>query len=205
MWDRKPHLHRLKGSVWRKLPFFRREEDLRAGTAQSLEEILPQVLAELTPFEEKYGHKIPAFVAGGDLGPEDLVRFRALGAAGVQAATRFIVTEECDASQGFKDEILRAGAEDVRIIHSPVGMPGRAIETPLIRRMETEGRIPPTWCAGCIKTCDPAATRYCITHALIQAALGNREEGLFFCGSGVEHCDRMTTVAAIMEEYRRAL
>lgn len=181
------------------------EEDLRAGTAQSLEEILPQVLAELTPFEEKYGHKIPVFVAGGDLGPEDLVRFRALGAAGVQAATRFIVTEECDASQGFKDEILRAGAEDIRIIHSPVGMPGRAIETPLIRRMETEGRIPPAWCAGCIKTCDPAATRYCITHALIQAALGNREEGLFFCGSGVEHCDRMTTVAALMEEYRRAL
>ncbi len=182
-----------------------KEAELLNGHVQTLEEILPQVLAELTPYEEKYGKAIPVFVAGGGLTGADLVRFRALGAAGIQAATQFIVTEECDASQGFKDVILGAGAEDVRIIHSPVGMPGRAVVTPLIRRMEAGERIPPQWCAACIKTCIPAQTPYCITHALIEAVKGNLEEGLFFCGSGVARADRMTTVAQVMGAYRRAL
>lgn len=100
------------------------------GTAQPLEDILPQVLTELAPYREKYGRDIPVFVAGGGLTGADLTRFRGLGAAGVQIATRLIATEECDASQAYKDAILRARAEDVRIIHSPVGMPGRAIYSP---------------------------------------------------------------------------
>lgn len=179
--------------------------DLLDGTVQTLEEILPDVLAEAAPYEEKYGHKIPVFVAGGGLTGEDLVRFRAMGAAGIQAATAFIVTKECDASQGYKDVILNARGADVRIIHSPVGMPGRAVETELVRRVEGGERIPPHWCAGCIKGCDPAQTRYCITHALIEAAKGNREEGLFFCGSGVDRADRMTTVTQVMEEYQNAI
>lgn len=179
--------------------------DLLAGRAQTLEEILPEVLAEIAPYEEKYGHKIPVFVGGGGLTGKDLVRFRGLGAAGVQIATRLIATEECDAAQGYKDVILKAKAEDVQILHSPVGMPGRGIATPLVKRMEREERIAPQWCAGCIKTCDPGKTRYCITHALIEAAKGNLEEGLFFCGAEVEQVDRMTTVAQVLEEYRQAI
>ena len=182
-----------------------KEEDLLAGTTQTLEEILPQVLAETAPYEEKYGHPIPVFVAGGGLTGQDLIRFRALGAAGVQIATRFIATEECDASQAYKDAIIRAKQEDVRIIHSPVGMPGRAIRSPLVERMEAGERRAPAWCAGCIKTCDPAQTPYCITHALIEAVKGNWEEGLFFCGAEVEGVDRMSTVAQVLEEYRAAL
>lgn len=182
-----------------------KEADLLGGTAQSLEEILPEVLAEAAPYEEKYGRKIPVFVAGGGLTGADLARFRAMGAAGVQIATRLIATEECDASQAYKDAILGARSENVRIIHSPVGMPGRALVTPLIKKMEAGERIQPKWCAGCIKTCDPAKTRYCITHALIEAVKGNREEGLFFCGAGVDQVDRMSTVAEVLEEYRQAI
>lgn len=182
-----------------------KEEDLLAGTAQPLEEILPQVLAEIAPYEEKYGHSIPVFVAGGGLTGQDLVRFRAMGAAGVQAATRFIATAECDASQAYKDVIIGAKKEDVRVIHSPVGMPGRAIRSPLVERMEAGERRGPDWCANCIKTCDPAHTPYCITHALIEAVKGNWEEGLFFCGAEVEGVDRMSTVAQVLEEYRAAL
>lgn len=178
-----------------------KEAELQTGAAQSLEEILPQVLEELAPYEEKYGRKIPVFVAGGGLTGENLVRFRSMGAAGVQIATRLIATHECDAAQGFKDVILRAKGEDVRIIHSPVGMPGRAVVSPLIRKMEAGERIPPEWCAGCIKTCDPATTRYCITHALIQAVKGDWENGLFFCGSGVDRVTEMTTVAQALEEF----
>lgn len=180
-------------------------DDLLAGTAQTLEEILPEVLAEVAPYEEKYGRKIPVFVGGGGLTGEDLVRFRAMGAAGVQIATRFIATEECDASQGYKDVIIGAKEQDVQIIHSPVGMPGRAIVTPMIRKMEGGERIPPQWCAGCIKSCDPSQTRYCITHALIEAAQGNLEEGLFFAGAEVGRVNAMSTVDQVLEEYRSAL
>ena len=182
-----------------------KETELQAGTAQSLEEILPQVLAELAPYEEKYGRKIPAFVAGGGLTGKDLTRFRAMGAAGVQIATRLIATRECDAAQAFKDVILGAKEEDVRIIHSPVGMPGRAVETPLIRRMEAGERIPHDWCAGCIKTCDPVSTPYCITQALIRAVEGDVENGLFFSGAGVGRVTELTTVAQALEEYRAAV
>ena len=182
-----------------------KEDDLLGGTAQPLEDILPQVLAELAPYQEKYGRDIPVFVAGGGLTGEDMVRFRGMGAAGVQIATRLIATEECDASQGYKDAILRARGEDVRIIHSPVGMPGRAIYSPLIARMEAGQRQAPQWCAGCIKTCDPAQTPYCITHALIRAVEGDWEEGLFFCGAEVGQVNEMSTVAQVLAEYQAAL
>ena len=181
-----------------------KEEDLHRGTTQTLEEILPDVLEELRPYEEKYGRKIPVFVAGGGLRGADLKRFQAMGAAGVQIATRLIATRECDAAQAFKDVILRAKSSDVRIIHSPVGMPGRAVETPLIRRLAAGERIPREWCAGCIKSCDPATTPYCITQALIKAVEGDVENGLFFCGSGVDQVTGLTTVAQALEEYRLA-
>ena len=130
---------------------------------------------------------------------------KCMRAAGVQIATRLIATEECDASQAYKDAILRARAEDVRIIHRPVGMPGRAIYSPLIARMEAGQRQAPAWCAGCIKTCDPAQTHYCITHALIRAVEGDWEEGLFFCGAEVGQVNEMSTVAEVLAEYQAAL
>ena len=129
-----------------------------------------------------------------------LAHFTRLGAAGVQLATRFITTYECDASQGYKDVLLNAGSEDVRIIHSPVGMPGRALNTPLVQAMAEGRRFPPRHCARCLKTCDPAKVPYCITHALIEAVKGNLEEGLFFCGANVGRLDRMYTVRELMDE-----
>ena len=125
---------------------------------------------------------------------------KCMRAAGVQIATRLIATEECDASQGYKDAILRARAEDVRIIHSPVGMPGRALNTPLVQALAKGKRFAPRHCARCLKTCDPAKVPYCITHALIEAVKGNVEEGLFFCGANVGRLDRMYTVRELMDE-----
>ena len=90
---------------------------------------------------------------------------RQAGADGVQLATPFIATEECDASQGFKDVILEARDEDVCIIPSPVGMPGRAVRTPLIEKLEQGLRVPPKHCSQCITACKPAQIPFCITHA----------------------------------------
>ena len=176
------------------------EQDLFSGTCQTLDEILPEVLAEVKPYEAQFGHSIPVFVAGGVYTGADLAHFTRLGAAGVQLATRFITTYECDASQGYKDVLLNAGSEDVRIIHSPVGMPGRALNTPLVQAMAEGRRFPPRHCARCLKTCDPAKEPYCITHALIEAVKGNLEEGLFFCGANVGRLDRMYTVRELMDE-----
>ena len=176
------------------------EDDLLAGKCQTLDDILPEVLAEVKPFEAQFGHSIPVFVAGGVYTGADMAHFTAMGAAGVQLATRFITTYECDASQGYKDVLLNARPEDVRIIHSPVGMPGRALNTPLVQALAEGTRFPPRHCARCLKTCDPAKVPYCITHALIEAVKGNLEEGLFFCGANVGRLDRMYTVRELMDE-----
>ena len=176
------------------------EEELLAGACQTLDDILPEVLAEVRPYEAQFGHPIPVFVAGGVYTGADMAHFTKLGAAGVQLATRFIPTVECDAAQRYKDVLLKARPEDVRIIHSPVGMPGRALNTPLVQALAEGRRFPPRHCARCLKTCDPACVPYCITHALIEAVKGNVEEGLFFCGDNVGRLDRMYTVRELMDE-----
>ena len=177
-----------------------KEKQLLEGSCQSLAEILPEVRSALQPYEEKSGRRIPIFCAGGIWDKQDIERIMALGADGVQMATRFIATEECDASQGYKDVLLAATAADVEIIHSPVGMPGRAVRTELIRRLAENGRIPPRHCSRCITSCVPSEVPYCITHALIEAVKGNRQEGLFFTGANVGRLREMTTVPELMRE-----
>lgn len=176
------------------------EADLLAGRCAPLSQLIPEVLAALRPFEEKFGRAIPLFCAGGVATGAEMARCTRLGAAGAQLATRFIATEECDAGQGYKDVLLAARPEDLRIIHSPVGMPGRAVNSPLVQRLAAGMRQPPAHCSGCIKSCRPAETPFCITHALIEAVKGNWEEGLFFSGSRVDLVDRMRTVPDLIDE-----
>ena len=177
-----------------------KEKELLEGTCQSVTEILKNLVEAVKPYEEAIGRRIPIFAAGGIWDKADIEAVQDFGAAGVQMATRFIATEECDASQAYKDTLINADPEEVRIIHSPVGMPGRAVATPLIKRLESIGRIPPTHCSRCIKTCNPSQVPYCITKALIEAVKGNYEEGLFFTGSNVGKLTGMTTVPELVKE-----
>ena len=179
------------------------EADLLSGRCTPLSRLIPEVLAALRPFEEKFGRAIPLFCAGGVATGAEMARCTRLGAAGAQLATRFIATEECDASQGYKNVLLAARPEDLRIIHSPVGMPGRAVNSPLVQRLAAGMRQPPAHCSGCIKSCRPAETPFCITHALIEAVKGNWEEGLFFSGSRVDLVDRMRTVPDLIDELMK--
>lgn len=179
------------------------EADLLSGRCTPLSRLIPEVLAALHPFEEKFGRAIPLFCAGGVATGAEMARCTRLGAAGAQLATRFIATEECDASQGYKDVLIAARPEDLRIIHSPVGMPGRAVNSPLVQRLAAGMRQPPAHCSGCIKSCRPAETPFCITHALIEAVKGNWEEGLFFSGSRVDLVDRMRTVPDLIDELMK--
>lgn len=150
-------------------------------------------------YEEKYQRNIPVIVAGGIFDQTDIKHAMELGADGVQISTRFVVTEECDASQEYKDAYIAAKKEDIKIVISPVGMPGRAIINPFLKTVES-GKIAITKCFNCLEHCNPKEAPYCITKALIDAVQGNIEEGLIFCGDNVHRLKEMTTVKAIFEE-----
>jgi NAD(P)H-dependent flavin oxidoreductase YrpB (nitropropane dioxygenase family) len=174
-------------------------DELNEGHCETLDDILPEVKKVLIPFEEKYGRHIPVFVAGGIRTSEEIRHYINEGADGVQLATIFTGTEECDASPEYKQIMINAGNDDIRIVKSPVGMPGRAIETPLIRTVLEGNRIQPESCRRCIKTCNPAETVYCISNALISAWYGDYEKGLFFCGSDVDCIKDIRTVKDVID------
>lgn len=125
---------------------------------------------------------VPVIVAGGVYTKEDMKRYLEMGANGVQVATRFVTTTECDASDAYKNAYLSAKKEDIVIIDSPVGMPGRAIRNAFLDEIK-QGNKKVTQCKQCIEHCDPLTTPYCITDALINAVTGDCENGLLFCGS----------------------
>lgn len=171
-------------------------DELESGTARDLPSIVGDVIGML----KKLGKEIPVFGAGGIADSRDVESLLEIGARGVQIATPFIATEECDASDGFKQILLEAEEKDVVLLQSPVGMPGRGLFTPLIRNVEQGKRIPPQRCIQCISTCNPATTPYCINQALIDGFYGKYETGLFFCGGHVGQVKNMSTVADRIEE-----
>lgn len=182
--------------------------DAQQGHGKSLHTLLAEVLEALRPFREKYGKDIPVFVGGGVKNGAEMAEYMKAGAAGVQFATRFITTEECDASPAYKQALLNAKPEDITIVKSPVGMPGRALRTPLIQRVEAGTQPKISTCARCIVTCDPAKSPYCISKALVAAVNGDWENGLYFCGANAGEKSRISTVKEeldqIMDEWRNA-
>ena len=174
----------------------------------TLSVLLPEVLEALAPFRDRAGRDIPVFVAGGVKNGAEMAAYMRQGAAGAQFATRFIVTKECDASRAYKERLIAAEASDITLVKSPVGMPGRALCSPLIRRVETGTQPPPERCMRCITTCDGKNAPYCISKALIAARNGDWENGLFFCGENAGEIKTLATVPAemarIVEEWRSA-
>lgn len=178
-------------------------DDITNGKAQSNDEILSDVL-RVTAEE---GVRIPVFVAGGVFDGSDMAHYIKKGAAGVQIATRFIATNECDAADTFKQTVVNAKKEDIRIIKSPVGMPARAINSPLLERLGAGERFAARKCNGCLTACKKDdSIPYCISRALIAAVKGDWDNGLFFAGSNVDRVDRIMSVQElideIMAEYR---
>ena len=174
--------------------------DQIADEHYSLEAIVPQIVAEVRAFEAEHNCRIPVIAGGGIYTGEDIYRIMALGADGVQMGTRFVTTDECDADPAFKQSYIEAHEEDIEIIQSPVGMPGRAIRNSLAERVMGGEKFPPKRCRGCIKGCKPAEIPYCITEALIQAVKGDAENGLLFCGADAWKAERMETVQEVIDD-----
>lgn len=174
----------------------------------ALEKLIPDVIAAVKIFEERHGVTIPVIAAGGIFTGEDIYRFLQLGAAGVQMGTRFVTTDECDASLDFKQSYLAAAKDDIVVIKSPVGMPGRAIRNQFIDDIG-EGKRTPYRCPWhCIKTCDYTKSPYCIFSALLQAQKGNFKHGFAFAGSNAYRATEIVSVhdlmASLVSEYEEA-
>lgn len=165
------------------------------------EEELMKIIRYVRECGEKHNKVIPVVAAGGIYGRADAERYFALGASGVQMATRFVTTYECDASEAYKQMYIKAKQEDIVIVNSPVGMPGRAVSNEFIKRA-AEGRIPHGICHSCIIACKPKETPYCITDALVNAVKGNVANGLVFCGANAYLAEKMEHVEEIMNEFR---
>ncbi|MBB5264404.1 NAD(P)H-dependent flavin oxidoreductase YrpB (nitropropane dioxygenase family) [Catenibacillus scindens] len=147
----------------------------------------------------KYGQKIPVAVAGGIDSAKKVRHYLDMGVDGVQVATRFVTTQECDAPMAYKQAYIRAFKEDIRIVKSPVGMPGRAIYNDFMAKVE-RGERPAIHCHKCLEKCQPSKIPYCITDALINAAKGDVDHALLFCGANAWKAERIMTVDEVIEE-----
>lgn len=179
-----------------------KKEDLENDTCESLEDIFFDVKKELKLYEEKFHRNIPVFIAGGIYNGKDIAHFLNLGASGVQMATRFIATYECDAHDKFKQAVINVKKEDIAFVKSPTGFPGRAIKNEFIKKTQKRGNICMKNCYHCLSLCNPSDTPYCISTSLINAAKGDIDNGLVFVGSNAYKLDKIISVKELIYELK---
>ncbi len=183
------------------------EEEIH-DEALKIEHVVPEVRAALAVYEEEFGKEIPVIAAGGIFTGEDIYRIMKLGASGVQMGTRFVATEECDADVRFKQAYVGAGREDIGIIKSPVGLPGRAIINGfLTKAAESRRTFKCPW--QCLAGCQADKAHYCISLALNNARQGKLEQGFVFVGSNAWRVESIVPVKQLVDEleagYMKAL
>lgn len=185
---------------------FKREEIEHEN--YQLEALIPQVVEAVKPFEDRHGKKVPVIAAGGIYTGADIRKFLNLGATGVQMGTRFVATHECDADERFKQAYISAKKEDITIISSPVGMPGRALFNDFIAQSRAGLKKPFKCVFHCVHTCDTENSPYCIANALISAMRGNLKGGFAFCGENVHRIREILSVKELIgileKEYDEA-
>jgi len=174
----------------------------------TLEKILPEVISVIKPYEDEFDKGIPIIAAGGIYTGADIYKYIKLGAQGVQMATRFVTTYECDASIKFKETYLKCKKDDLMIIDSPVGLPGRAVKNKFLEEVSSGVRKPFKCSWKCLKTCNFKKAPYCIALALANAQQGKLEDGFAFAGSNAYCADKIISVkeliANLSEEYEKA-
>ena len=173
-----------------------------------LENILVEVVNEIKKVEEESGKAIPVIAGGGIYTGADIYKFIQLGASGVQMATRFVTTVECDASDEFKQTYIDCKEEDISIIKSPIGLPGRAIVNDFIVAVNKGNKRPYKCPYHCIVTCKKELSPYCISLALINARRGRMKNGFAFAGANAYRADKVISVQELMQaladEYNEA-
>jgi nitronate monooxygenase len=169
---------------------------------QRLEVLVPQVIAAVARFESAFRKRIPVIAAGGIYSGDDILKFLQLGAQGVQMATRFVATDECDADRRFKEAYVACRPEDIAIIKSPVGMPGRAIRNRFLENAAAGVRNVKRCAWRCLAQCDIRHADYCISAALDNARRGRLDQGFAFCGANAHRVERIVPVAELLESLK---
>ena len=170
----------------------------------SLEQIFPEVIKVGKSFEERFHRSVPVIAAGGIFTGKDIYKFFKLGAGGVQMGTRFVATDECDADIRFKEAYISCRKEDIKIIKSPVGMPGRAIGNDFLEGVSSsqeKKKLKCTW--RCLRSCNIKSAPYCISLALDNARKGLLEAGFAFAGSNAYRVDKIIAVKALLQELKK--
>src|SRR5665647_2958931 len=166
----------------------------------SIQKLIPEVVKEVAIFEEKYNQEIPVIAAGGIYTGEDMYNIMQLGAKGVQMSSRFVPTDECDADIKFKETYINANENDVEIIQSPVGMPGRALKGEFLEKVK-QGLTAPKSCPyNCLHTCDYKKVPYCIIVTLYNAYQGKMDKGYAFAGSNAYRATKISSVKEIIDD-----
>jgi NAD(P)H-dependent flavin oxidoreductase YrpB (nitropropane dioxygenase family) len=166
----------------------------------SLEHLIPEVVSTVKVFEDLYNVKIPVIAAGGIYTGQNIRDIMRLGASGVQMGTRFVTTIECDASDAFKQTYINAKAEDIQIIKSPVGMPGRAIGNNFLDKVKLGYKQPIRCPFKCIRTCDVTSSPYCIINALFNAFKGKLNNGYAFAGTNAYLAQKIISIKETFNE-----
>ncbi len=166
----------------------------------SLETLLPGVLDVIKPYEDKYGKKIPVIAAGGVYTGSDIAKMLKLGASAVQMGTRFVCTHECNVSQEFKQAYLDSKEEDIVIVKSPVGMPGRALRNKFLKDLEIFGKRKIKCNYRCLTACKIDKAKYCIADALLSSYRGDLDNGLIFCGKNAHRVNKIVSVKELFKE-----
>ena len=168
----------------------------------ALEKLVKEVVEEVKPIEAEHNKTIPVIAAGGVYTGADIKKFIDLGASGVQMGTRFVATHECDAADGFKQALINAGKDDLMIIKSPVGLPGRAVRNAFLEEVEAGGKAPFNCPYQCIKTCKKEASPYCIALALAGAKMGKFKNGFAFAGANAYRLTGLMSVKELIDSLR---
>ena len=174
-------------------------ESLEEYESKDYDKEVLEIIEIVKEYENKYNKKIPVVFAGGVFDRKDIDHYISLGCSGVQMATRFVATEECDADINFKMAYINSKKEDIVIVKSPVGLPGRAINNKFMKDKKLIN-VKITKCYKCLKKCNMADIPYCITGALVRAVKGDIDNSLVFCGENAYRLNKIITVKELIKE-----
>jgi NAD(P)H-dependent flavin oxidoreductase YrpB (nitropropane dioxygenase family) len=177
---------------------FKKEE--LSETPVAIYKLIEETVSAVRPFEEQFDKEVPVIAAGGFYTGKDIYEIMKAGAKGVKLGTRFVTTHECDASLAFKESYIACVKNDITIIDSPVGLPGRVIKNEFVEQIR-QGNTKPFKCLwNCLSSCNFREAPYCIAQALFNAARGKMSEGFAFSGTNAYLATKIQHVSEVIKE-----
>lgn len=165
-----------------------------------LADLVRETVAVVAEFEDKFDKKIPVIAAGGIYTGADIKKIMEAGASAVKMGTRFVTTHECDADVEFKNSYVNSRKEDITLVDSPVGLPGRVINSEFVEKIK-RGETKPFSCPWkCLKSCDYTKVPYCISNMLYQSAKGRLNNGFAFAGSNAYMATEIQSVKQVFDD-----